>query len=333
MPMQSKYDLISIGDTTIDVFLEVDPQEANSVCRIDEEKCVVEFDFGAKVPVAKMTRLAAVGNAANNAIGSARLGLKTAIFTTTGSDQDSQETKKVLEEEDVSTEFLVMETGKRSNFSTVINYSAERTIFAYHEERDYKFPKLPPVNWVYYTSIGKGYEVLHQMLLEYLQQTSAKLAFNPGSHHLKSGLELLKPILSSCEVVLVNREEAQSLVGGDIQDIKGLISRLKETGPKIVVVTDGRGGSYASFDGREVWFAGIPEQSPVIERTGCGDSYATAFIGALANNLDIPQAMIWGTMNATSVIQHVGARQGLLTRAGIDKYIGMYGKFVKPKMI
>lgn len=331
--MDKQYDLISIGDTTIDIFLELDPQEANAVCRIDEDKCVVEFDFGAKVPVTKLTRLAAVGNAANNAIGSVRLGLKTALFTVTGSDQDSLETKKVLEDEDVSTEFFVMEAGKRSNFSSVINYSAERTIFVYHEERDYKFPNLPPANWVYYTSIGKGSEVLTQPLVDYLKQSQAKLGFNPGSHQLRAGLEALKPILESCEVLLVNREEAQGLVGGDIQDIKGMISKLKDTGPKIVVITDGRGGSYASFDGKEVWFAGIPEQSPVVERTGCGDSYSTGFLAALANNLEIPDAMIWGTMNATSVIQYIGARQGLLTRAGIDKYIGMYGQFVKPKMI
>ncbi len=143
----------------------------------------------------------------------------------------------------------------------------------------------------------------------------------------------MKPLFAMCEVLIVNREEANGLVGGDIQDMKGMLSKLKATGAKLVVITDGRGGSYATFDGREVWFAGIPEQSPVVERTGCGDSYATAFIAALAQGKELSEAMIWGTMNATSVIQYIGAREGLLTRAGIDKYIGIYGSFVKPRMI
>jgi hypothetical protein len=42
---------------------------------------------------------------------------------------------------------------------------------------------------------------------------------------------------------------------------------------------------------------------------------------------------VWGTMNATSVIQYIGAREGLLTRRGIDEFTGKYGQFVKPKMI
>src|SRR3989344_5529975 len=325
----SEFDLISIGDTTIDVFLELDPKDADAFCVIDKERCVVAFDYASKMPVSKMTRLAAVGNAANNTIGSSRLGLKTAIFTHSGSDEDSQETKKVLEEEDVSTEFFVMEKGKKSNFSSVINYSAERTIFVYHEPRDYKFPELPSSKWVYYTSTGLGNEVLVKPLVEYLKKTGAHLGFNPGSHHLRSGLEMLKPLFEVAQVLILNREEAYGLVGGDLSDIKGLLQKLKEIGPQIVVITDGRGGSYATIDGREVWFASIPEESPVIERTGCGDAYSTGFLAALILEKEIPDAMVWGTMNATSVIQYIGARQGLLTRSGIDKYIGMYGQFVK----
>lgn len=327
------FDLISIGDSTIDIFLEVDPVEAVGLCNLNEEKCVVEFEYGAKIPVNKLTRVAAVGNAANNAIGSSRLGLKTAIYTVTGSDQDSLESKEIFEKEDVDTSLMVFESDKRSNFSTVINYSAERNIFVYHEERKYDISNLPKADWAYFTSVGKGHEILHEQIPTYVKNYGVKLGYNPGSFELREGIEVLKPILAETEVLFVNREEAHGLVNGELEDIKGLITKLYETGAKLVVITDGRGGSYASPDGHEVWFAGIPEKSPVIERTGCGDAYSTGFLAALMQKLPLPDAMVWGTMNATSVIQFIGAREGLLTRRGIDEFKGKYGSFVVPRMI
>lgn len=326
------YDLISLGDSMVDVFLEVDPNDTESVCKLDREKCLVCFDYGAKIPVSKMTRVPASGNAANNAIGSARLGLKTAIYTVLGSDQDSEETKKVFEDEDVSTEFVVMESGKRSNFSTVLNYAGERTIFAYHEPRIYKLPNFPPVNWIYYTSINKNHEILHTQIPEYIKKFDTKLAFNPGSYQLMEGMDGLKPILKVTDLLTLNREEAQILTGGNLEDIKGLIVALRQAGPKTVVVTDGQNGSYASFDGREFWHVRTPNVS-VVDMTGAGDAYSTGLLTAMISNKPLAEAMIWGTLNAASVVGYVGAREGLLTKMGMEEFSRKYKEELKPKMM
>ncbi|MBI2007252.1 MAG: carbohydrate kinase family protein [Candidatus Blackburnbacteria bacterium] len=331
--MQEQFDLISIGDSTIDLFMEVDVEDAHTVCTLDNDRCVVCFGYGSKVPVKKMTRVAAVGNAANSAIGSSRLGLKTAIYTVIGSDQDSQEMRKIFKEEDVDTSFVVMESGKRSNLSVVLNYNSERTIFVYHEDRNYNLPKFPGAKWIYYTSVAKGHDILHKQVPEYIRSSGAKLAFNPGSYQLREGPPALAPILEITEVLLLNREEAHFLVGGDLEDAKGLIAKLKRKGPQIVVMTDGKNGSFASFDGREVWHVGIPQDSPVLEMTGAGDAYSTGFLAALAQGTEIPEAMVCGTMNATSVVQYVGAREGLLTPQKMQEFMKEYGQFVKPKMI
>lgn len=329
----NEFDLISIGDSTIDVFLEVDPQDAESSCSLDHEKCVVSFEFGAKIPVKSLVRVAGVGNAPNLAIGSVRLGLKTALYTVLGSDRDSQECKEVFEKEGVDTKFVVMENDKRSGFSAVINYSAERNIFRFREDHEYQLPNFPQASWVYYTSIGKGSEVLHEPLVAYLKNTGAKLGFNPGTLQIREGIETIKPMMAVANVLLVNREEAYKLVRGEIEDIRGLLADLKATGPEAVVITDGRGGSYASIDGREVWFCPIPEESPVVERTGCGDAYSTGFLAAMVQGRQLPEAMLWGTMNATSVIQYIGAREGLLTPEGMQKTIEKWGNAAKPQMI
>lgn len=331
--MNTKYDIISIGDSTIDVFMEIDPQDTEALCKLDNKECLVSFKYGAKIPVNKFTRIAAVGNAANNAIGSSRLGLKTAIYTMLGSDNEGQEMKKIFDDEDVDTRFTVIESEKRSNFSVVLNYSAERSIFVYHEERNYNLPDLGETKWIYFTSIGKGHGALHQQIPDYVKKSGAKLGYNPGTHELKEGIEVLTSVLAVTTVLLINREEAHDLVGGDIMEIKDLLLALKKTGVQTVVITDGRGGSYASIDGREVWFCPIPLESPVVERTGCGDAYSTGFLAALIQSRELPEAMLWGTMNATSVIQYIGAREGLLTPEGMQKIIEKWGSFAKAKLI
>lgn len=336
-----EFDLISIGDSTVDLFMEISVEDAGSVFTLDSDERLVCFNWGSKVPVGKMARVGACGNAANSAVGSSRLGLKTAIYTVIGSDRDSQEIKDIFEREGVDTSFVVMESDKRSNLSVVLNYGSERTIFTYHEDRKYNLPELPETKWVYYTSVAKGHDVLHKQVPEYVARTGARLAFGPGSYQLREGLEVLKPILAVTDILLLNKEEAHILVGpstgsgqdGDIEDIKGLFQRLKDAGSKTVVITDGKNGSYVSFDGREVWHTGVPEDVPVVEMTGAGDAYATGFLAAVCKGKELPEAMVWGTMNAASVIQYIGAREGLLTETKMQEFIRMYGQAVKPRLI
>ena len=327
-----KFDIVSIGDSTIDVFMQVESRDTEAVCKLHEEECMICFAYGSKIPVSTCVRIAAVGNAANNAIGSTRLGLKTAIYTVLGSDQDSKDTKEVFETEGVSSNFIVLESGKKSNFSTVINYSGERTIFVYHEQHSYDLPEFES-DWIYLTSVGAEHTKLHDQVIEHTTKKGTKLAFNPGSHQLRDGLENLKPLLAKTDILSVNREEAHSLVGGDKEDIKGLISAFSQTGVKLVLITDGPEGSYASYDGREVWQVGIPAEAPIMERTGAGDAYSTGFVAALVKGKELPEAMVWGTINATSVIAYIGAREGLLTPMQITEWIKKYGEQIKPRMI
>jgi sugar/nucleoside kinase (ribokinase family) len=72
------------------------------------------------------------GNAANNAVGSARLGLKTAILTNIGTDLVGETILHKLHSEHADVSFITKETKGASNASTVIAYSGERTIFTFH---------------------------------------------------------------------------------------------------------------------------------------------------------------------------------------------------------
>ena len=319
-----KFDVISIGDTTLDVFLELDEANAKVVCQNGDEDCVIQLAFADKIPVKKMTNVPAVGNAANVAVGCSRLGLRTALYTILGKDSSGKEAFERLKSEKVYKDYIVWDKKRGTNYSAVINYKGERTILVYHEPRDYDLPKLAKTDWIYLTAMGKGHEKLNQQIIDYVQKTGAKLGFNPGDLQLREGFEALKPIIKKCTVFFVNKQEAQRLVGKH-DDVKELLKLLHNEGSKIVVITDGSKGSY-SFDGADYYFQEVLHV-PLVEMTGCGDSYSTGFISALHLGKSIPEAMKWGTTNAAAKLQQIGAQAGLLTRKQLEGFINGTVKF------
>ncbi len=118
-----------------------------------------------------------------------------------------------------------------------------------------------------------------------------------------------------------NLEEAQAISGLSTQSVPKLMAGLHELGPKIVVITDGPKGSFAS-DGKQLWAMPIyPDPAPPLERTGAGDAYTSTFVAALVAGKDIPTAMAWGSINSMSVVQEIGAQAGLLTQDKIEVFL------------
>lgn len=308
-----RFDVISIGDTQHDVFLEL--EEETKV--LEDKKTKTKYlglVYAEKIPVKKFTSIVAVGNSANVAIGCARLGLKTAFYTILGSDVVGREEFAVFKKEKVAPDYIVWDRKRGSNFSAVLNYRAERTILVHHEHRNYVLPALAPSKWVYLSSMAPGSEKIHAALLRYVKEYKVKMGFNPGSFQMKAGLKKLAPIIRQSAVFFVNREEAETLLGKRA-DIKTLLKMLYKLGPEIVVITDGPKGSY-SFDGKHALFLPV-FPAKIVERTGTGDAYSTGFISALAHGYGVEDAMRWGTFNSASKIQSIGAREGLLSKAAM----------------
>ena len=325
--MKPRFDLISIGDTTEDIFMELKEET-----KVVEDKQGIKYLgllYAEKIAVEKVTDILAVGNAANVAVGVSRLGLKTALYTILGNDDTGEQMAKVLLREGVAKDYIVFDKNTKSNLSVVLNYKAERTILVHHEKRTYNLPKLAAANWLYFTSLGHGHEKLHSQIPQYIKKSKAKLAFNPGSHQLSEGLQKLRPILKVTTVLFVNRQEAQTLIGKE-GNVKMLMQKLHKEGLKIVVITDGPKGSYAS-NGKDAYYLKI-FPAPLIERTGAGDSYGTGFVAALAYGKSVPEAMCWGTINSAFVIGKIGAREGLLQKKEMEKILKKNPKF-KPREI
>ncbi len=67
-------------------------------------------------------------------------------------------------------------------------------------------------------------------------------------------------------------------------------------------------------DGQNIYRAGIPK-SGLADRTGAGDAFGSGFVsGLIQTNGDVSYAIQLGTANATSCIQRIGAKNGLLEK-------------------
>lgn len=323
------FDLIAIGEAMLDVFLEVD--EATVACELKRTECQICFAFGEKIPVTRMTRIPGAGNASNVAVSAARLGLKPAIYSVIGKDEVGQEIKMKWKAEGVSAKFVVTDDKRPTSSSTILFREGERTILVYHEPRTYVLPKLSSASWIYYTSIGAGHEKLEKQLLKYLKEhPETNVCFNPGTHQLKRGLEALMPVIKRSTVFIVNKEEAERLLGVTEKTIQHLLHAFIQHGAKIVVITDGHNGSYAT-DGSESWYQPIFDGA-AYERTGAGDSFATAFMCALRMNHSIVEALRWGSANSWSVVQKIGPQAGLLNTAGLKKTLKRFASTKAKKL-
>jgi sugar/nucleoside kinase (ribokinase family) len=311
-----KYDVVSVGDSTVDYFLKI--HDAEVKCDINEEECQICLHYADKIPVDQLVRVPLAGNAANFAVGSSRLGLKSALYTNVGDDLSGRGMVEHLKDEGVSDEFITVQKGKESNFSTVINFRAERTILVYHTPWEYKQPDLDTqkTSWLYYTSIAPHHEPMHGFVTN-AKKSGIKIGFNPGTYQLNEGLGQQKHAIAVSEVFVVNKDEANKLLGTEEADIKRLITALHKYGAKYTVITDGQKGSWAT-DGKLVWECPM-FPGPRMEATGAGDSYATGLIVALILGKDLPEAMVWGSINAASVVGKIGPQAGLLTMPELTK--------------
>lgn len=318
--MNNNLDLISIGDASIDSF--VTPTESETMCKLDSKDCLICFSYGDKIPV-KNLEFSAGGNAANNAVGTTRLGIKAAIVLTLGTDSIGNQIVDTLGNENVDLTYVIQQPATNSNFSIVVSYSGERTIFTYHAPRSYEFPvTLPEVPWVYLTSMGESFRPFYNHLSDWLvKHPNVKLGFNPGSWQLKGDLKDISEILKRTTVIFVNREEAEKLTGSpkSAGKEKELLSALSNLGPKICVITDGGNGSFL-YDGTKYLKVGILPVDPY-ERTGAGDAFGSGFLSALIKGKSYEEALLWGTSNSSSVIGYVGPQKGLIREKDMEEWL------------
>lgn len=326
------YDFIGIGDIVTDAFIKL--KEATVESGEGDGYKKICMRFGDKIAYEDVIVIPAVGNSTNAAVSASRLGLKSAVITNIGDDYYGQECLKTLKQENVGTDFVKIHKNKKTNYHYVLMFGAERTILIKHEQFDYEMPNIGKAKWIYLSSLGENSLLFHSVIEQYLKDNpEIKLAFQPGTYQMKFGRQALAGIYKRADLFFCNKEEAAKILETEEVDAKKLMKMLHSIGPKLVAITDGPKGAYAS-DGDNAWFLPVyPDPKPPISRTGAGDAFSSTFTVAIALGKSAEEALMWGPINSMSVVQKVGARAGLLLRKELEEYLKKAPDYYKPKLI
>jgi ribokinase len=324
-------DFLAIGDIVTDAFIRI--KDAKVTCDIDEHNCKLSLRFGDKVPYESVEEVRAVGNSANAAVSAARLGVSSALVAHIGKDTHGQNCLDELVKNNVSTKYIGVHEGMTTNYHYVLWYNVDRTILVKHEHFPTKFPEdLTPPKMIYLSSLGEGTEEYHKQISSYMMaHPEIKLVFQPGTFQMKMSIEILKDIYKNTYAFFCNVEEAQRILNTKEKDPKILMDSVMELGPKLVFISDGVNGAYAS-DGTKYYFMPIYPQE-AFERTGAGDAFASTVSVALLMGKSLEEALVWGPINSASVVQYVGAQKGLLTMPQLEKHLAEAPIDYRPKTL
>ncbi|OVE79339.1 hypothetical protein BVY00_00725 [bacterium G20] len=334
--IKNQLDVLAVGNVVTDVFIRLLENEA----RVEKtsEGLRLSMAYGTKVPFDHSEVVPAVGNASNAAVSFAKLGFDSGLVANVGDDAGGREILETLHQAGVDTRFVHINPNRKSPSHYVLWYKEERTIlvrdsvdFAYHWPR-FRIIDIP--KWVYFSSVGKYDVEYDDQLAVWLEgHPPVKLAFQPGTFQIQTGAKRLKKLYERAEILAVNREEATLISGGDYNDVHDLLHKLHQLGPKIIVISDGHKGAYASDGVNRYKMPIYPDPKPPYERTGAGDAFSSTFTAAIMKGATVEAALLWAPINAMSVVQKVGAQAGLLNVHQIDQYLRLAPHSYHPERI
>jgi len=309
-------DILTIGDSSIDITMHISRADEKPSDGGGSEIC---FIHGTKIPVEEFTTSIA-GNALNVAVGCNFLGLRAAIYTEIGDDQNAERIIKELQSLGLETKYCIKNPKTSTDIHSIIVYKNERTIFSYHGRRNYQTREWPKPKLLYYTSIGEGFEEFQKELINYIKSNSGiGTIFNPGTYQMKAGLEAIKNFLEVTDILILNMEEAATIVGE--KPLPQIHIDLQKLGPKLTVITDGKNGVNA-FDGQNlVKLNAYDDGKPIVDKTGAGDAFSSGFVSAIFHKRPLKEALAWGVVNARGEIEVAGTDTGLYTKEKMEKVV------------
>jgi sugar/nucleoside kinase (ribokinase family) len=344
--------ILTIGSAMQDIFTEYDGVETLHLHTKEEDLSYVCVRAGRKIEIKNIIYYCG-GGAANSAVSFARFGFDTTIFCKVGTDQAGDFVIKALQAENVSTKNILttdkapsgnafIVPGPQGNSAVLVYRGANITI----TKEDLPENAIAQADQLYITSLSGPAASLLIPITQLAKKHNKSVAANPGTSQLHAGAGYLKQALQNIDILILNSYEAELLMTALVVKLppietpassnEALPELLKKPlgstttmftlqqffttvhacGPKIIVVTNGAEGVYAS-DKKMIYFH--PSiKIDVVSSIGAGDAFGSCFVAQLNNNTNIEDALRAGVINSASVIQHLGTQTGLLTQSEIE---------------
>ncbi len=301
------FDVITFGSAIVDIFLKSADFKV-----IDQEKKFICQSYGEKTNIDKK-EISVGGGGTNSVVSFARQGLKVGVYCRFGKGPFGSFIVNQLVKESVDKRFFVQKDEPTDTSIIIIGPDGERTILVYRgstrlEKGDICWDELS-ADWFYVTSL-EGNLQLAEEIISFAGKNKIKVGWNPGKKELadKNRIRQLAP---QVEVFNLNRDEMEGLIELEFNH-QSFWSEVGSLNAPLTVVTDGTKGAYLVEEKKsKPYFLSAPEVDTV-DVTGAGDAFGSGFVAGLIKGMDKKTAFELAMKNASSVVQHIGAKQGLI---------------------
>ncbi|MHA1733505.1 MAG: carbohydrate kinase family protein [Promethearchaeota archaeon] len=311
-----RYDLVTIGSSTMDIILRVeDIIRLDFMDRDQTHKKYTAIEYSTKLNV-KGVKYTPGGSAANLACNLAQLGMKTAYIGKMGTDVNGDACIEDMKKKGVDTSYVVRtpEDVTATSIILMTPWGRDRSILAYKgannlltpEDVDYDVVANSRVfGWTSLTTPG-GVGAIERAV-ETCKGNGGVVIGAPSMSIIMNNREGFKRLLGKTDILSFNDEELEAATGKS--HVTQALESILEAGPKIVCVTLGSKGSIVT-DGRTVVETGT-FPIDIQDTTGAGDAFASGILFGYLNEFEIQDMAKLGAAMASKEIMQEGARIGI----------------------
>lgn len=303
--LNTMYDLVVFGDITIDLYYK------GKDLTHDKER--FHLAYGGKYYAEEFHQTIG-GSGGNVAINGSFLGLNTAVVSKVGETGLKNVIIQYLVKKNVSTEFLIFDKTYTSVSTILLGDDGERTIIKYSDEKK-SFPLNPTaidrIKKAGIIFMGNLHDIpLNERIstLKSIDTSDNIIALNLGAQDCELKVDTMKPLLEFVDMLFVNRYEFSLLVGKKPESLNlkdNQLSSLK-VDLEMLIITDSTHGSYA-YTKDTVYYEPAAKIKNIIDATGAGDSFTSAFLAQYKRTQNIQSSLQSGTENAARVLKKIGA--------------------------
>lgn len=301
-----RYDLICVGHMGVDLYFRAD--------NLTFAKDRFQLALGGKY-FSDHFQIGVGGGGANVAIGAKKCGLRVGLIAKYGNNPFKKIISERFRQVGVATDMCIYEKGYL-NISIIFTRGAgERTIIN-HERHHTSLVKKPS----FMKQFLRGRALFMANLLDihikeririfsYVKKHNVRTILNMGAKDCRRPLRELKPLLQNADILIFNTHEFSDLVKKAREKINFKENVVKEfplLKGKIVIVTDGKLGSYGYTD-KEKFYVKAYEPKKIIDTTGAGDAYTAGFLASYLKSHNVYLAMRRGSYYAGRKLAHFGA--------------------------
>lgn len=276
------------------------------------------------------------GAEVNVCIGLTRLGHDATYVTRLGEDPFGVYTKKTLENEGISTDFISFDDQYKTGMMLKGKVLAGDPPVAYYRKgsaasnmsiEQMETLDLTGFDLVHMTGIlpalSKTCQQAAKRLMTRAKEAGITVSFDPNlrpslweSNEIMA--ETLNDLAKLADIVMPGEEEGLILMGSN--DPAEIADFYQSLGAKQVVVKVGAAGAYMRDGDTSAMIPGFKVDT-VVDTVGAGDGFATGVISGLIEGLTLADAVLRGNAIGAIQVQHVSDNEALPTMKELEIYM------------